>query len=66
MTERRGARGVERWVSLRRNWRVRWPLSLLGLSSLTRAGEVLDGVDGMWGVVGVGGGLEDIVVVSGW
>lgn len=61
--ERRGARGVARWVSLRRNCRERVVLLALVEEGLMRPVLLMPkaGVVGVWGDEGVRGVLEAIV-----
>lgn len=66
MMERSGARGVARWVSLRRNCTERLVLALV--EGLIRPALLTAkaGVVGVWGEDGVGGVLEAIVDVVNW
>lgn len=66
--DKSGASGVERWVILRRNWRVCGLVGSEGREEEGRRVELLlkveEGVVGVWGEEGVGGGREVIVVVG--
>lgn len=62
VTERRGARRVERWSSLRRYWRERpVDLATVGVGGWLTRVSPLKVEEGVVGVRGVGGGLDDMV-----